>query len=173
MRTWAEEVLEKALVSDTHLILFGMLVVVAAIVLDAITKVAAIRRKQTGLQFAQIKSALPGKKWLEVKNYVSPKLHLAGKPDGLLAEDGFVIPVEFKPLGKKVRDRYITQILVYLALIEEATGKAPPYGYLILGSRSKQIKIYNNPKKQEAIKVQIKNMLAITDEKAQSTPHCI
>ena len=168
MTEWIDLVLQQALRNDSQLILFAILIVSALIVLDAISKVASLRRKQAGIKFEQIKSALPGRNWLPARDFVSTKLSLAGKPDGLLLENGFTVPVEFKPMGKKVRDRYIIQMLVYLRLIEEFTGKRPPYGYLILGPKGKQIKIYNSEKKQIEIDNYLSQMRAIADEKASA-----
>jgi CRISPR-associated exonuclease Cas4 len=59
-------------------------------------------------------------------------LGLTGKPDYLVEQDGRIIPVEVKS-GRTPQapyDAHIFQVAAYCLLVEEATGKRPPYGIL-------------------------------------------
>lgn len=91
---------------------------------------------------------IEGSKTIPVRPYLSDAQGLAGTPDALIIENGFVIPVERKPFAKKFRDRHIVQLLVYMRLVEEFEGKKPPYGYLILGPSCRRVKIENTPERQ-------------------------
>lgn len=62
----------------------------------------------------------------------SKRLRLVGRPDRILRlEDGTLIPVE-KKSGRTVQDSHRAQLGVYLLLIEEETGRRPPYGVIVL-----------------------------------------
>jgi CRISPR/Cas system-associated exonuclease Cas4 (RecB family) len=107
-----------------------------------------------------------------VRNYISEIQGLAGKPDALISEGGFIIPIERKPLARKVRDRYIAQLLVYMRLIEEFEGKKPPYGYLILGPNCRRFKIENSPDRQAWLQRLIDEMRGVLAGQATTpTPH--
>lgn len=106
------------------------------------------------------------------REYISKRLGLAGKPDALIKEDGMLIPVERKPLAKKLRDRYVAQLLVYMRLVEEFEGKKPAYGYLLLGPSCRKIKIENTVQKQawlEKIIVEMRQVLETSV--ARTDPH--
>ncbi|MGC8786986.1 MAG: CRISPR-associated protein Cas4 [Anaerolineae bacterium] len=62
----------------------------------------------------------------------SPRYRLTGKPDYLVREHGWIVPVEVKP-GRQTSEPYeedILQLAAYCLLVEEEYGKRPPYGYL-------------------------------------------
>ena len=57
---------------------------------------------------------------------------LTGKPDYLIERGGAQIPVEVKP-GRRAQQPYdsdLMQLAAYCALVEETSGRAPPYGLL-------------------------------------------
>ena len=63
---------------------------------------------------------------------------LRGRPDQIVIIDGEFIPLEQKT-GKIPRDPHLShtmQLLAYLQLVEENTGRAPPYGVLRYGESS-------------------------------------
>ena len=156
--------------ADTELALFMLLLVAAAIVLDGIRMALKSKRKEIGMVQRHKTIAIDGTGSLPARNYVSEKQGLAGKPDALIVENGFVIPVEVKPFAKKIRDRYIAQILVYLRLIEEFEGHRPPYGYLILGANKRRVRIDNTPDRQAWLENMLISMRGILDGTARATP---
>jgi CRISPR/Cas system-associated exonuclease Cas4 (RecB family) len=81
----------------------------------------------------------------------------------LIVEDGFSVPVERKPLAKKLRDRYVAQILVYMRLVEEFEGQKPPYGYLLLGPQCRRVKIQNSPERQAWLDTLLIEMRAVLE----------
>ena len=133
---------------SSSLILLVFLVVTLVIVLDSLFTHSKNKAKLTGLADSSKPIGVDGLKSFPSKTYVSEIQGLAGRPDALVRENGFIIPVERKPLAKKIRDRYIAQLLVYMRLVEEFEGRKPPYGYLILGANCKRVKIYNTEEKQ-------------------------
>jgi CRISPR-associated exonuclease Cas4 len=63
---------------------------------------------------------------------VSRRYGLTGKPDYLIDRGGASIPVEVKP-GRRASQPYdsdLMQLAAYCLLVEETTGRAPPYGLL-------------------------------------------
>jgi len=158
---------------DSQLVFLVMLIIAAAIVLDAITMIARKKRREVGLDIKRAQPlSIDGSKSLPHRHYVSEKQGLAGKPDALTVEDGFIIPVERKPLAKKLRDRYVAQLLVYMRLIEEFEGKRPPYGYLILGPGARRVKIDNSERRQAWLQEILDQMRGILAGNATvATPH--
>lgn len=134
---------------DWRLVALCILVVLAFVILDAALLSARKTKQSIGLSEEKEAVSIDGVKTLPIKNYVSLMQGLAGKPDAVISENGFIIPVERKPLAKKIRDRYIAQLLVYMRLVEEFEGKRPPYGYLILGPKCKTFKIDNTEGRQK------------------------
>lgn len=66
------------------------------------------------------------------KPYYSAAWGLAGRPDYVLSHRGTLIPVEVKG-GRTPREPYeghVLQLGAYCLLLEEAEGRAPPYGLL-------------------------------------------
>ncbi len=67
----------------------------------------------------------------------SPRYRLAGKPDYLVQAGRALVPVEAKP-GRRASQPYASDILqlgAYLLLVEEETGRRPPYGLLCYAER--------------------------------------
>ena len=158
---------------DTTYILLAVLIVMSVMVLDSLSMHAHKVRKEGGLSKESGTLSVDGAKSLPVKNYVSDIQGLAGRPDALIVEHGFIIPVERKPTSNKVRDRYIAQLLVYMRLVEEFEGKKPPYGYLILGPNCRRIKIANTDERQAWLQQlidQMRGILAGADPNASPHP---
>ena len=152
--------LEIADLSST-LVLLVVLLVITIIVLDSLVTYTSVKSKSTGLNANAVRLGIDGLAALPVKTYVSNIQGLAGRPDALIRENGFSIPVERKPLAKKIRDRYVAQLLTYMRLVEEFEGAKPPYGYLILGAKCKRVKIYNTPEKQAWLQNMLDEMQSI------------
>lgn len=80
---------------------------------------------------------------LDNRTLFSPRFQLAGRPDRIVEENGSAIPEEWKS-AHRVHDTHRAQMGTYFILIEEETGTAPPYGYLVLGTGEKH-QIGNTP----------------------------
>lgn len=155
---------------DTHLVLLAVLIVCTVIVIDAISLFARGKRKETGTDLKSVTVSIEGNKTIPVRNYISHIQGLAGRPDALIIEDGNFIPVERKPLAKKIRDRHVAQVLVYMRLVEEFEGKKPPYGYLILGPTCRRFKIMNSDNRQAWLQKMLDEMRAILEQNAAVRP---
>ena len=172
IRDYITELLEQIVVLDSEIILLVMLIATAVIVLDSFTFLAGKKRREAGLKGPILTLGLDGSKNLPLKNYISEIQGLAGRPDALIIENGYIIPVERKPLAKKMRDRYVAQLLVYLRLVEEFEGKKPPYGYLILGPKCRRVKVLNTPERQAWLQGLIDEMRSIlSGGQCSAAPH--
>jgi CRISPR-associated protein Cas4 len=147
--------------ADSTVLLFFVISIACVIVLDAVTLAIGKTKRETGLEPKSVSVSIDGSKNVPVRRYLSEKQALAGRPDALISEDGFIIPVERKPLARKVRDRYVAQLLVYMRLVEEFEGKRPPYGYLILGQSCRKIRIENTPERQAWLQKMLDEMQEI------------
>ncbi len=171
IKEFSIETLSQIVLLDTDFILLAVLVAVVVILYDSFYYVSRKKLKETGIQPKAVAHSIDGSKNLPIKNYISEIQGLAGRPDALIIENGFIIPVERKPLARKLRDRYVAQLLVYMRLIEEFEGKKPPYGYLILGGNCRRIKIMNTPKRQIWVQGIIDEMRAIlAGQESRPTP---
>lgn len=72
---------------------------------------------------------------------VSLKFGITGKPDLILAHNGYPIPVITKQgqAPKSPHDSHVAQILVHCLLIEETTQTAPPYGVIRYDNRTFEV----------------------------------
>jgi CRISPR-associated protein Cas4 len=130
------------------------------------------RHVDSGFLQSEVALAIDGGVLLPEREYVSYKQGLAGKPDALVREEGVVIPVERKPLAKKLRDRYVAQLLVYMRLVEEFEGVRPPHGYLLLGAQCRRVKVVNSPAKQAWVDGLLREMRRVLDGASPSPqPH--
>jgi len=155
---------------NSQLVFLAVIIVSSVIVIDAVTMAVRKSKKASGLGSEGVTVSIDGSKSLPVRNYISEMQGLAGKPDALLIENGYIIPIERKPLAKKLHDRYVAQLLVYMRLIEEFEGKKPPYGYLLLGPNCRRIKIDNSPDRQAWLQKLIDEMNLILAGRAQAKP---
>ncbi len=148
---------------DTEILALAIVIVSAFTVLNVINGFAKKKRKESGVGVGNETVSIDGGHSLPVRHYISEMQGLAGKPDAIITENGYIIPVERKPLANKIRDRYIAQLLVYMRLIEEFEGKKPPYGYLILGPSCRKIRIDNTETRQAWLQGFIDDMRKIID----------
>ncbi len=155
-----------------HALQLSLLLLTALLVIQTFGRAANRRREDTGFVPTDKTLSIEGSSTLPAREYISKKQGLAGKPDALVSEDGVVVPIEMKPLAKKLRDRYIAQLLVYMRLVEEFEGHRPPYGYLFLGPKYRRIKVENSESKQLWVQRMIDDMRAILDgAPAKPAPH--
>ena len=93
---------------------------------------AIIVRRSTGLPWTRIAYS-DTRAWRRADEpLVARRYGLIGKPDYLLARRGRLIPVEVKP-GRRAAEPYLSdvmQLAAYCLLVEETSGKRPPYGLL-------------------------------------------
>ncbi|MFM1848202.1 MAG: hypothetical protein RL417_1676 [Pseudomonadota bacterium] len=170
--TWLSTTAADLAQLDVDLILLVLLGIIGMVVLGRVNSVLESKEQKVGFSSSTITVSVDGSRSLPVRNYVSEIQGLAGKPDALIAEEGFIIPVERKPLARKIRDRHIAQLLVYMRLIEEFEGKKPPYGYLILGPNCRRFKIENSPDRQAWLQKHLDEMRGIlAGEPSKPTPH--
>ena len=157
---------------DVEVILLCLVVLNGLIIVRAIHHRAEEKRRRAGIGKSAIAVSVEGSTSLPGREYVSELQGLAGRPDAVISEEGFFIPVECKPLARKIRDRYVAQLLVYMRLVEEFEGRKPPYGYLILGPSCRRFKIENSPERQEWLQRMLDEMKEIAAGKpAQPAPH--
>lgn len=157
-------------VHDEH-VFFVTLVVCAIIVLDDVLRVLKKNEAESGLSASKaLHLRVDGSKRHASKTYISEVQGLSGRPDAVLLENGYFIPVERKTGGNKVRDRHIAQLLVYMRLVEEFEGKRPPYGYLILGRNARKVKIFNTEERQKWLTDILDQMRSVMAGKSPPTP---
>ena len=144
----AESLVKQASEVSQSLFILVILLFSVAIVADAVIGRIQKMRKLTGISRHMVIKSLDAGKFILSKEYISPKLGLAGKPDAIVLENKFYIPIERKAFGKRPRDRDIAQLLVYLRLVEECEGIRPPHGYIIMGPNAQRFKIDNTEARQ-------------------------
>lgn len=156
---------------DARFLTYLALLLCIYIVVKDILSALKIKRGSTGLPTKNEKAvSIDGTEKYKATSYVSEKQGIAGRPDAVIIEQGYYIPVERKPLVNKVRDRHIAQLLVYMRLVEEFEGKKPPYGYLIVGKNARQVKIYNTDERQKWLDEKLSEIKAITKGLKKPTP---
>lgn len=167
LQKYFEKLYNDLVSNDLHVILFVILLICIVIVLDAIYTYTKAKRKEVGIASNKetLSDIMKNSKVLEGQHYLSEIQGLAGKPDAVILENNYIIPVERKPFAKKLRDRYIAQLLVYMRLIEEFEGIKPPYGYLVIGKNCRRIKIANTPERQAWLQTFIDEMRVIIEKK--------
>ena len=160
---------------DTDSIIFVILLTITVIVADGVMMSIAKLKKSAGIAKNSKTISIDGGKSAKTKEYICEAIGLAGRPDAVIEENGFLIPVERKPMQKKIHERQIAQLLVYMRLIEHAEGKRPPHGYLVLGKNCKQVKIENTNEKQRWLDEILDKMQAHLNQDVPlvATPHPI
>ncbi len=82
------------------------------------------------------------------KLFSSDKYRLRGRPDYIVKEDNVKIPVEIKT-GRVPKGPFFSHILqtaAYCLLLEEETGKSPPYGIVKYGDKEFEVEYDNELK---------------------------
>jgi CRISPR-associated exonuclease Cas4 len=98
----------------------------------ALLALAALLRRRSGLPWGRVlHSDVGAGRGLE-RPLTSRRLGLTGKPDYVIERGGALIPVEVKPGRRAARpyDSDLMQLAAYCALVEETSGRTPPYGLL-------------------------------------------
>ena len=111
------------------MVALGIALILGAI---GIFVLAFILRQRSGLPWVRVVSQDVSEARTLARPLYSARLGLTGKPDYVLQRGSDLIPVEVKP-NRYAQQPYrsdLMQLAVYLVLIEETTGTAPPYGLL-------------------------------------------
>ncbi len=120
-------------------------------------------KKGSGIAEKTVVVSVRGSTDLPQREFYSATLGLSSKPDAIIKEEGFIIPVDIKPMAKKVRDRHVVAMLVHLKLIEEIEGIRPPYGVIIMGKEKRSVRIKNTEDKQRWVDSLLDEMRSIMD----------
>ncbi len=120
------------------LILLGLALALAAFLL---WRQGRAQRRDLGLPDGRIVSADTGNWRACTQPLFSARYRLAGRPDYLVQVGRALVPVEAKPgrTAEKPYDSDVLQLGAYLLLVEEETGRRPPYGLLHYRQRTFQI----------------------------------
>jgi CRISPR/Cas system-associated exonuclease Cas4 (RecB family) len=118
---------------------------------------------QSGLAHTVPLISIKGSSRLPEREFYSKKHALISEPDALIKEKGYIIPVDVKPLSKKVRDRHVIKMTLHMKLIEELEGKKPPYGIILLGKDQERVEIENSAEKHLWLDSLIGEMRSILD----------
>lgn len=99
------------------------------------------QHKATGLPEGPIEAADMGQWQPNSRVLYDPRLHLAGKPDYLVRQNGVLIPVEIKTGRTPTRpyDSHVFQLAAYGHLVTVATGTTPPKGVLVYPEKTFEI----------------------------------
>ena len=142
------ETIREASGVDSQVAVLLIVFICFAVVVDFLFAFMNWARRRTGITRAMIVRGVEGGRFVAGREYRSERLGLVGRPDAVVEENGFFIPIDRKAFGKRPRDKDLAQLLVYCRLIEEEFGVRPPHGYLIIGPQAKRFKVVNNPEKQ-------------------------
>lgn len=129
-------------------------------------------REASGISPKSEVVSVKGSAYLPPRQFRALRAGILSVPDALLKEEGILIPVSIKPVGDKVRDRHVIELMAHMRAIEEIEGVAPPYGLLILGPNARQVRIKNAEDKQRWLSSLIDEMrsIALENVPAIATP---
>jgi CRISPR-associated exonuclease Cas4 len=128
------------------------------------------RQRRAGLPAGRlIYSDLPGKPAERV--YFDPHTGLTGKPDYLVEQEGVLIPVEVKAREAPLQpyQGHIYQVLAYCLLIEQASGRRPPYG--VLRYRNRAFRIDYSPEAEQSLRDLLAEMHAAAQQRSLPRSH--
>jgi CRISPR-associated exonuclease Cas4 len=97
---------------------------------------------------------------LKQQSLVVEDYDLVGKPDLVLEENGFYIPVELKT-GRSPRqpyDSHVMQLMAYCLLLESHYEVRPPHGLLRFTQDDKEFRIAYTPEREAQLKAILERM---------------
>lgn len=95
------------------------------------------------------------------KPFFSKRYRITGKPDYIIKNNNYFIPIELKSGAcKEPQKNHILQLAAYCQLLEENYGRFCPYGIIVFSDKSK-FKIPFDPKIRFELESTIKNMRQI------------
>ena len=154
------ETIREASGVDSQVAVLLIVFICFAILVDSLFAFMKWARRRTGITRGMIVRCVEGGRFVAGREYLSRRLGLVGRPDAVVEEGGYFVPIERKAFGKRPRDKDIAQLLVYCRLIEEEYGVRPPHGYLVIGPQSKRFKVVNSAEKQLWIDTLLEQMRA-------------
>ena len=98
-------------------------------------------RRRTGVPQGRVIAADVGD-WQRLdRPLFSRHFGLTGRPDYIVADGADLIPVEVKSTRAPARpyDSHVVQLAAYCLLVEETSGRRPPYGILRYADRTLEI----------------------------------
>lgn len=131
-----------------------------AIVSLLLLRLAARQQRSAGLPTGRV-IASDTHSWKPLQRPLyDPHLNLTGKPDYLVRQGRFTIPVEVKsaPSAHSPFENHIFQLAAYCLLVERAFGERPPYG--ILHYSDKTYRIEFTPELENALNDLLSDMRA-------------
>ena len=75
------------------------------------------------------------------KELISELLMLKSRPHAFINEGKLQLPIDIHPSTDKVRDRHVVQLLTHLRILSENSKTTLPHGYLLMGPKSRLVKI--------------------------------
>lgn len=164
------DILSRVVPVPTEILLLLLVLGVLIFIWDLLERTGKKINRQSGLTENTNLVAIKGSEFLPSEEYYSEILGLRGRPDALVQDKRFLLPVIFIPKGKKIRDRHVAELLVLLRLVEEHTGTAPPYGIALLSATKRQVRVRNSDEKQRWLDTLFDEMRAIHSKQAPSVP---
>lgn len=137
---------------------------------DLFDRRSKLLRKSTGLADTDDVISVQGGGTLPASNFFSEELALSSKPDALIRDGEFLIPVDIHPMTNKVHDRHIVSLFVHLKLIEKIHGRRPPHGILLMGKDKRHIRITNSPEKELWLDAILAEMHSIAEHNIPAVP---
>lgn len=102
----------------------------------------------------------------------SSKYRLAGKPDYIVKQKNYLIPVEVKTgLHFQSERNHVMQLASYCQLVEENYHSFTPYGILVYYDTGKQFKIPFNPKLRFELEDTLKKMQEVLKKRRVARNH--
>jgi CRISPR-associated protein Cas4 len=155
------ETIREAAGVDSQVTVLLILFICFAVLADSLLGFMKWARRRTGLTRGMKVRGVEGGSFVAGREYMSERLGLVGRPDAVVEENGYFVPIERKAFGKRPRDKDVAQLLVYCRLIEEESGVRPPHGYLIIGPQAKRCKVINSAEKQLWIDTILEQMRSV------------
>lgn len=115
---------------------------------DLFDRRSSALRKRSGFRKGTEIVKVKGSEEVPVGRLFDKDLKLSSKPDAILKEDGFLIPVDIIPNSTKIQDRHVIRSIVHLRLLETQEGKVSPYAVLRMGKKGRIVRIKNTKEKQ-------------------------
>jgi len=154
---------ETSLGVPTEIVLIMLLVGAIIVVWDMVDRHTQRLQKSSGIAKGNKVVASRGGAAPEAAVLRSEQLRLQSKPDALMQEDNFLIPVDRLPLSKKIRDRHVAKLITHLRIIEETQARPSPYGLLIVGQDARSSRVLYTPEKKLWLDELVRQMRAITE----------
>jgi len=156
----------------------SMLAIAILLILAALLLLwqAGRQQRQTGLPGGRVIFADTSRWLVQEKPLYAPSLGLTGKPDYLVEQGNFTLPVEVKKvrsLNHPPYDSHIYQLAAYCLLVSELFEQRPPYGILHYsdGANSRSYAIDFTPALEASVRQIIAEIQTTNSKKDQPRSH--